>query len=174
MPSRMPPAALVSTTVRQPAAAAVRTPCATGPTPCPSYRWVRPSSTSTRRSPTRTERIVPPCPSTVGGTKPGSSAIGELALGRADDVGRGPPAGAEHHGDVVPVDAGAFGDGGGGGGGDVHAPNPMPSARTRPRATRTALATREPAAERGTVSVITHTVPVPGTIRRHEVRASVR
>ena len=34
--------------------------------------------------------------------------------------------------------------------------------------------TREPAAVRGTVSVITHTVPVPGTIRRHDVRASVR
>ena len=32
----------------------------------------------------------------------------------------------------------------------------------------------EPAAERGTVSVITHTVPVPGTIRRHDVRVSVR
>ena len=32
----------------------------------------------------------------------------------------------------------------------------------------------EPAAERGTVSVITHTVPLAGTIRRHDVRVSVR
>ena len=36
MPSRIPPAALVSTTVRQPAAAAVRTPWATGAGPWPS------------------------------------------------------------------------------------------------------------------------------------------
>ena len=54
-------------------------------------------------------------------------------------------------------------------------------ARTRLRARISRL--REPpatpnswpaAAERGTVSVITHTVLLPGTIRRHEVRVSVR
>src|ERR1039458_9310544 len=45
----MPPAALVSTMTRQPAAMAVRTPWTTAAGECPSYRWVRPRNTSSRR-----------------------------------------------------------------------------------------------------------------------------
>ena len=50
----------------------------------------------------------------------------------------------------------------------------MPSVENPPASDSNSACDAEPAAERGTVSVITHTVPVPGTIRRHEVRVSVR
>ena len=75
MPSRIPPAALVSTTVRQPAAAAVRTPCATrrrrGPRRGGCGR-AAPARCGRRRA--RSGR-VPPCPATTGRTNPGRSAI---------------------------------------------------------------------------------------------------
>ena len=77
---RRPPHPLVSTTVRAPAATAVRTPCTTAATPRPSYRWVRPRKTSARvESPTRTDRSVPACPSTAAAWKPGSSVTGSSA-----------------------------------------------------------------------------------------------
>ena len=81
MPSRMPPAALVSTTVRQPAAAAVRTPCTTGVDAVALVEVGAAEQHQHVRSPTGTDRIVPPCPATAGGTKPGSSAIGISAAG---------------------------------------------------------------------------------------------
>ena len=72
----MPPAALVSTTTRQPAAIAVRTPCTVALTGSPSYRWVRPRNIRTRRSGVISDCTVPACPATVGCAKPPSSATG--------------------------------------------------------------------------------------------------
>ena len=72
----MPPAALVSTTVRQPAATAVRTPCTTAAGDSPSYRWTRPRNTRTRTVPAVTERTVGACPGTVEAGNPPSSASG--------------------------------------------------------------------------------------------------
>ena len=81
----MPPQPLVSTSVEQPAAAAVRTACTTGRTPRPSYRWVRDRKTRAWRSApassvTLTERTVPTCPRAAAGAKPGSSVTGTSAV----------------------------------------------------------------------------------------------
>src|SRR5204862_3614042 len=75
-PGLMPPAALVSTTARQPAATAVRTPCTTTAGDSPSYRWTRPRNTRTRTVPAVTERTVGACPGTVEAGNPPSSASG--------------------------------------------------------------------------------------------------
>ena len=72
----MPPAALVSATIRQPASTAVRTPCAVALMGCPSYRCVRPRNTSSRRSPATIDCTVPACPGTEGAAKPPSSVTG--------------------------------------------------------------------------------------------------
>src|SRR5215475_4752656 len=72
----MPPAALVSTTTRQPAAIAVRTPCTTMAGGCPSYRCVRPRNTSSRSPSVTSERTVPAWPGTVDSAKPPRSATG--------------------------------------------------------------------------------------------------
>src|SRR5215469_7990077 len=97
----MPPAALVSTTVRQPAAIAVRTPWTTVCGACPSYMCTRPRKTRTFRSPLTRYRTAGVWPSTVGGE-------GDLALGCADRVGGRHPAGSEHHGGVEMRHAGQF------------------------------------------------------------------
>src|SRR5215467_4430457 len=75
-PARIPPAAFVSTTTRQPAATAVRTPCTTVAGWCPSYRCVRPRNTSSRSLPVTSERTVPAWPGTVEAANPPRSATG--------------------------------------------------------------------------------------------------
>src|SRR5204862_49519 len=67
------------TTVRHPAAAAVRTPWATTAGSWPSYRWTRPRNTSTRVAPIRTERTDAPWPAAEGGGNPGRSARATVA-----------------------------------------------------------------------------------------------
>ena len=57
-------------------------------------------------------------PGDDGPDEPGEVGHRELVGGRADDVGRRPPARAEHHGDVVRRDTGGLREGGGGRGGD--------------------------------------------------------
>ena len=72
----MPPAALVSTTVRQPADTAVRTPCTTAAGDSPSYRCTRPRNTRTRTGPATTMRTLGVCPGTVEAGNPPSSVSG--------------------------------------------------------------------------------------------------
>ena len=57
---RKQPAPLVSKTVRQPSANAVRTPCTTAWTPRPSYKCVRPVSSSTGVVPMQMDFSAPP------------------------------------------------------------------------------------------------------------------
>ena len=75
--SRNTPAPFVSTATRHPSAAAARTPCTTGATPWPSYRCVRPVSTSTRDAPIVIDTASPPCPSADGFLNPGTSLSGQ-------------------------------------------------------------------------------------------------
>ncbi len=79
---------------------------------------MRPSSTSTRLSPTGTTSTRPPWPAAVGGVKPGRSAIATTCGRLAEFGGGGRPARAEHHRDVERVDAGARLEFGGRGVGD--------------------------------------------------------
>ena len=114
MPSRSPPAALVSTTSRAPAATAVRTPCATAPTPRPSYRWVRPSSTSARLSPIGIDLIRPECPATTGGENPGSAATSMSAVAVPSRSAAGTPPRTHDQRNVVVQDPGRTGQCAGG------------------------------------------------------------
>ena len=74
--------------------------------------------TSTRLSPTRhgADRAAVPARRPAR-TNPGRSAIASSCAGCADLVGGGPPARAEHDGDVVARDAGGLRERGGGRGG---------------------------------------------------------
>ena len=81
---RKQPAPFVSTTVRQPSAKAVRTPCTTACTPRPSYKCVRPVSSSTGVVPMRMDFSAPPCPRAVGFLKPGISATSNVSTGVVD------------------------------------------------------------------------------------------
>ena len=70
-----PPAALVSTTVRQPARTAVRTPWTTSAGPWPSYRWTRPAKASTLRPPAVVTDVMVPL------------VTGDRAAGEAGQLG---------------------------------------------------------------------------------------
>ena len=109
IPCRRPPAALVSTTILAPAATAVRMLCTTAATPRPSYRWVRPSSTSARLSPIGIDRIRPEWPATVGRRETGQCRHFDVGGRRAEPVGRRHPAGAHDQGDIVVQHAGGSG-----------------------------------------------------------------
>src|SRR5215475_225092 len=91
----MPPAALVSTTTRQPAAIAVRTPCTTVAGGCPSYRCVRPRNTSSRSPPATSERTVPAWPGTVDAAKPPRSGTGTSVTAAASTPATASAAGAQ-------------------------------------------------------------------------------
>ena len=108
--SRSDPLALVSTSVRQPAAAAVRTAWTTAAGPWPSKRCVRPSSTSTRWPDHSYDRSSPACPGATGARKPGRSTKRDLGDRLAERVGGTAPARAEHDRDVMPLDAGGRGE----------------------------------------------------------------
>ena len=62
------------------------------------------------RSPARTERILPAWPATAGGAKPGRSVVLDLGGRLAEGVDGRQPAGAQHQGDVVALDAGQLGE----------------------------------------------------------------
>src|SRR5215475_6618264 len=91
----MPPAALVSTTTRQPAAIAVRTPCTTMAGGCPSYRCVRPRNTSSRSPSVTSERTVPAWPGTVDSAKPPRSATGTSVTAAPSAAATASAAGAQ-------------------------------------------------------------------------------
>ncbi len=91
----MPPDALVSATIRQPAAIAVRTLCTEALIGCPSYRCVRPRKTSSRRSPAVITWTVPACPGTEGGAKPPSSVTGTSVISAPSACARASAAGAQ-------------------------------------------------------------------------------
>ena len=95
----MPPAAFVSTTARQPADTAVRTPCTTVDGGSPSYRWTRPRNTSTRTGPALTVTHGRHVPGHGGLGKPAQLGQRDLGLGGADRVGGRGPARAEDHRD---------------------------------------------------------------------------
>ena len=61
-------------------------------------------------SPARTERILPAWPATAAAAKPGRSVVADLGGGLAQRVDGRQPAGAQHQGDVVALDAGQLGE----------------------------------------------------------------
>ena len=56
------------------------------------------------------ERILPLWPATAAALKPGRSVVAISAVGLAERVHGRQPAGAEHQGDVVALDAGQLGE----------------------------------------------------------------
>lgn len=93
----------------------VRTPCTTGATPRPSYKWVRPVNTAaTEPAGVRTSRRSPPWPATTGALEAGQLGERTLVQVLAQPFGRLRPTRTQHQGQVDGVDAetGAQGVGG--------------------------------------------------------------
>ena len=115
MPSRIPPAALVSTTVRQPAAAAVRTPCTTGVDAVALVEVGAPEQHEHAAVADRDRPDRAAVPVRRRRDEPGQ--VGHRDLVRAASpmhVGGRPPARPEYDGDVVVVDPARAGQVGGG------------------------------------------------------------
>ena len=103
--SRMPPAAAVRMTVRQPAAIPVRRGCTTSTGVSPSYRWHRPPRTRMRRPLCWTDQRVGSMPSCAIGRKEGQCVEGYRFLAGAQRLCRPRQAAAEEYEHVVVFDS---------------------------------------------------------------------